>query len=147
MDAHGLKLRRLVTLTDTGPLVALIDTKDAHHKFVADILVKIKSWPLVTTEACLTETLYLLGEDAGWQGQAALWRFISDGSLQILPTPLGGPIRASVIMERFRDLPCDYADATLIVAAEDIGLKIVFTLDSHFHAYRLINGESLTVLS
>jgi uncharacterized protein len=49
-------------------------------------------------------------------------------------------------MERFRDQPCDYADATLLVAAEDTGRKRVFTIDTHFHAYRLSNRDALVII-
>ena len=50
-------------------------------------------------------------------------------------------------MTRFHDIPCDYADATLLVAAEEIGLRRIFTVDRHFYAYRLTSGESLDLVS
>lgn len=49
-------------------------------------------------------------------------------------------------MERFRDIPCDYADATLLVAAEQTGTRRIFTFDKHFYAYRLSNGDHLEVI-
>jgi len=55
--------------------------------------------------------------------------------------------RAFAYMERFRDIPCDYADATLLVAAEDMGMRQIFTFDRHFYAYRLMNGDHLDVIS
>jgi predicted nucleic acid-binding protein len=49
-------------------------------------------------------------------------------------------------MERFRDQPCDYADATLLVASEVLGVTAVLTLDGHFFAYRLSNGVALHII-
>jgi predicted nucleic acid-binding protein len=37
----------------------------------------------------------------------------------------------------------DLADASLIVAAERLGAKRIFTLDSDFHVYRLSDGTAL----
>jgi predicted nucleic acid-binding protein len=34
----------------------------------------------------------------------------------------------------------DLADASLIVAAERLGTKRIFTLDKDFHIYRLVDG-------
>lgn len=54
---------------------------------------------------------------------------------------------AALFMERFRDQPCDYADATLLVAAEETAIRLIFTIDPHFHAYRLAGGEALSIMS
>jgi hypothetical protein len=134
-----------VTLTDTGPLVALIDARDRYHAQIVASLSTV-AWPLVTTEACLTEALYLLNAAAGWPGQKAPWQFVEDGGLRVLETPQNGPLGAKAYMEQFRDQPCDYADATLLVAAEETGLRRIFTIDRHFYAYRLTGGVALDVI-
>lgn len=43
-------------------------------------------------------------------------------------------------MDKFSDLPMDFADASLVLAAEILGTSKVFTLDSDFTIYR-INGR------
>lgn len=134
-----------MTLTDTGPLVSNIDVQDTHYQKVGAIINRVPR-PLLTTEACLTEALYLLHEVAGWRGQSALLQMVNIGALQILTPAADGPARAYAYMERFRDQPCDYADATLLIAAEDLGLRSVFTLDRHFYAYRLTDGTALNVI-
>jgi predicted nucleic acid-binding protein len=136
-----------VTLTDTGPLVAIINADDPNQVAVSALVNTIRSWPLATTEACLTEALYLIGKTAGTDGQEALWRFVEIGSLVIFTPSPRSPHRSREFMARYQDLPCDYADATLLVAAEDHGLRQVFTLDGHFYAYRLTNGMALEVIS
>ncbi|MGE0825627.1 MAG: hypothetical protein AB7G75_02810 [Candidatus Binatia bacterium] len=42
-------------------------------------------------------------------------------------------------MEQYRDTPMDFADASLVAAAETLHLTQIFTLDSDFYVYR-ING-------
>ena len=49
-------------------------------------------------------------------------------------------------MERYADIPCDYADATLLVAAEDAAYRRIFSLDRHSYAYRLADGSALQVI-
>lgn len=44
---------------DTGPLVALIDKRDAWHKWVTTIVKKIKP-PLITCESVLSEYGFIL---------------------------------------------------------------------------------------
>jgi len=51
-----------------------------------------------------------------------------------------------LLMEQYRDAPMDLADASLVVAAETLGLRRVFTLDRHFYAYRLADGIALGIV-
>jgi len=120
-----------VILCDTGPLVAIINANDPEHLRCIKMASRLKG-SLATTEACLTEVLYMLGRATGWKGQEALWRLVRAGTLQIMAPPTDGPMRAQSYMDRYRDLPCDYADATLLIAAEDSTVRQVFTLDGHF---------------
>lgn len=132
-------------LCDTGPLIAIINSNDPEHLRCKNGAAELKG-RLATTEACLTESLYMLGRATGWQGQEALWRLVSSGTLRILRPAPDGPLRARNYMDRFRDQPCDYADATLLVAAEEMTNCRIFTLDGHFYAYRLVDGTSLDVI-
>jgi len=43
-------------------------------------------------------------------------------------------------MEKYRDVPMDLADASLVALAEERGLRRIFTLDHDFEVYR-INGR------
>ena len=46
--------------------------------------------------------------------------------------------RVSALMGKYRDVPMDYADATLVALGEELGSDRVFTLDRRgFSAYRL----------
>lgn len=62
-----------MTLTDTGPLIALLDKADRHHRACLDAARQLPAGPLLSTWPCFTEAMYLLGEVGGHRYQAALW--------------------------------------------------------------------------
>ena len=124
------------TLTDAGPLIALIDADEPDHDRCAAALATIRL-PLLTTWPAFTEAMYLLGRAGGWRGQQALWRMVRREQLLVLsPTPAGVE-RSARLMERYADRPMDLADATLVALAEERGLARIFTLDGDFHIYRI----------
>ena len=135
-----------VTLTDTGPLVGLVDEDDPHHQEATATLRRLPKVPLLTTWPCLTEAMYLLYRVAGYSGQEALWRFVERGSLQLHVPGDSEWIRMRELMSIFRDAPMDMVDASLVAAAEALSLARVFTFDRHFYTYRLANGDVLEVI-
>ena len=130
----------LVTLCDTGPLVALLDRDDPHHTRCVAALQTLPAQPLLTTWPCLTEAMYLLSRAGGLPAQDELWGYLADGLvvLHIPETTEWERIRA--LMRQYHDAPMDLADASLVAAAERFQLRRIFTLDRHFYAYR-IDGQ------
>jgi hypothetical protein len=47
------------------------------------------------------------------------------------------------LMDKYKDRPMDLADASLVAAAERLGARRIFTLDSDFHIYRLADSSAL----
>ena len=41
------------------------------------------------------------------------------------------------LMEQYEDTPMDLADASLVAAAEVLGISRIFTTDSHFYVYQI----------
>ncbi|MBW4618363.1 MAG: PIN domain-containing protein [Cyanosarcina radialis HA8281-LM2] len=120
-----------MTLCDASPLIALINQSDINHTRCVNALSGLSA-PLVTTRSCFTEAMYLLGRYGGWSAQQELWGYASD---QILVLHFNGEdeqARMQVLMEQYRDLPMDLADASLVAAAEALNLKRIFTLDRDF---------------
>ncbi len=70
-------------LLDTGAFVALVDRSEKLHD---DCVAALESWtgPIVTTEAVLTETLYLVGPQ--WRAQKICLEFVLRGAFQLAPT-------------------------------------------------------------
>ena len=50
------------------------------------------------------------------------------------------------LMRRYRDTPMDFADASIVSAAERLGTRRVFTLDRHFHVYRIDDRHAFEVV-
>ena len=61
-----------MTLTDAGPLIALINRNDPHHALCISALGLLPSAPLVTTWPCFTEAMYLLRRVGGHGAQNEL---------------------------------------------------------------------------
>lgn len=134
-----------MTLTDAGPLIALIDAGEPDHDRCRNALEQLEL-PLVTTWPAFTEAIYLLGQAAGWLGQDALWKMIRRGALTLAELDLELALRSAELMDRYRDHPMDLADATLVALAEARDLHTIFTLDEHFRAYRLGTHRYLHVV-
>ena len=54
--------------------------------------------------------------------------------------------RTRALMAKYRDLPMDLADASLVAAAEALNLKRVFTLDSDFRVYRFRSRQAFDII-
>lgn len=134
-----------MTLTDAGPLVALIDADEADHERCKQALASIRL-PLLTTWPAFTEAMYLLGRAAGWRAQEALWRLVHRDDLTIATPSPETNRRAAQLMKTYADRPMDLADATLMALAEERSLTTIFTLDSDFHVYRLKSRRQLKLL-
>ena len=122
-------------LLDTGAFVALADRSERRH---ADCVAVLDGWSgsIVTTEAVLTETLYLVGPR--WQAQKVCLEFLLRGAFLLVPQSQASLKRISALMEKYRSVPMDYADATLVALGEELQTDVVFTLDHRgFSAYRL----------
>lgn len=133
-------------LTDTGPIVALLDSDDPSHAACLAAAQHLPPEPLLTTWPCFTEAMYLLGAVGGFQYQAELWRLWSAGRLTLHDHTSSEMERMSALMEKYRDTPMDLADASLVVVAESLTLRRVFTLDRDFYIYRLADGTALEVI-
>jgi predicted nucleic acid-binding protein len=123
-------------LCDAGPLVALIDSSDKNHRACADVLPRLSA-PLLTTWPCLAVAMYLLGHYGGHRDQDRLWELIESSTILIHESTETERLRMRVLMRRYRDTPMDFADASLVAAAESLDLSRIFTTDRHFRMYRI----------
>ena len=125
-------------LVDTGPLVALFDPSETYHSLCVRLLERIDE-SLVTTTPVLTQAFHLLRP--GSPGPPGLMAFITDGGLSVLPLDDQWRRRCFELMVHYADQPMDFADASIVSAAERCRTDRVFTLDlTHFGAYRIRRG-------
>ena len=122
-----------LVVVDSGPLVALWSPSEAHHQWAKARFAEFRP-PLLTCEPVLTESMHLLRNHP--KGLAALKAFWRRG---ILKLGFSGQDQCTAIlglMERYVDLPMSLADACLVRMSELNPDCVIWTLDSHFKAYR-----------
>ena len=126
-------------LVDTGPWVALFDPKDEHHSRCKHTLSGIKE-SLSTTVPVLTEAFHMLEPQS--VGSNRLRDFIAKRGASVWHFDRSCLVRAFELMETYADRPMDLADASLVVAAEELKTCKVFTIDrDDFHTYRVRRGH------
>lgn len=123
----------LPLLIDTGAVVAYLDRADSAHERVFDFFSKFEG-SFFSTEAVLTESLYLLGER--FENQKKCLDFFLN-AIQIVPMSTSHLTRIVERMEKYQDVPMDFTDATLVMLAEELSCGDIFTLDRRgFETYR-----------
>ncbi|MCK4608655.1 MAG: PIN domain-containing protein, partial [Gammaproteobacteria bacterium] len=121
-------------VVDTGVLVALFNPKDKMHKLCANKLKSITE-DLYTTVPILTETFHLLCP--GSKAVDNCMEFIIRGGVNIWFMDNNALLRAYELITKYADHPMDLADASILVALEDLKTSKVFTVDHNdFYTYR-----------
>ena len=131
-------------LLDTGALVSLLDRSQRRH---AECARFFGEWDraVVSTEAVLTEATHLLGRQTG--GREACVDFFLSGGALLVPATKASLRRSRELVSQYSDLPMDYADATLVVLAEELGTNLVFTTDRRdFGVYRIEGRRHFQIL-
>jgi len=132
-------------LIDAGPLVSLCDRRQPTHAACQTVLESARV-PLTTTWPCFTEAMYLVGKLGGIAMQEHLWALLQRGILILHVHTDIETMAMAALMTRYQNVPMDLADASLMVAADTLNDRTVFTLDSDFRIYRLADGGTLTLL-
>lgn len=124
---------------DAGPIVAHLDPRDQWHARCAAAWSTVVH-RCVTTEAVVTEACHLALRGGG---PAALpLQFLLAAEIPVLGLDPPGQRYAALLMERYADLPMDYADASLVALADGLRLRRVFTTDRRgFAACRGARGK------
>ena len=121
-------------LVDAGPLVALLHDDDKHHTACQKALASLRE-PLATLWPPIVEAMYLLSFSG--EAQDALLEMVESGTLALFPLEPADTPRLRFLMNKYRDLPMDLADAALVCVAERERIGTVFTLDRRdFDVYR-----------
>jgi uncharacterized protein len=113
-------------LVDTGPLVAIMSHSDQHHETCLEALHDLPG-PLFSCWPVITETAWLLRRHPGIVRQ--LLDSISAGFLELLPVQSAEAAEIGKLIEKYRNIRPQLADAALVYLAERDGFDVIFTLD------------------
>jgi predicted nucleic acid-binding protein len=118
-------------LLDTGALVAIVNRRDRFHSQLTDLLKDydgrfLTTWPVVA-EACSFMPDRLQGRVLDW---------IATAGVEIVSIDAGIDFMRQTMAE-YGDLPCDFADASLVYAASKTRVRDIWTLDRDFLVFRL----------
>jgi predicted nucleic acid-binding protein len=120
-------------LLDTGVIVALLDRSEGFHERCASAIGKL-SRPLVTCEAVIAESCYLLRELPG--AAEAVVENVNSGVFVIRFQLAQSAAAVHRTLRKYRDAEIDFADACLIRLAEEVASGEILTLDRDFRVYR-----------
>jgi uncharacterized protein len=127
-------------IVDTGFLVALMETHDAHHTWAAELGEQL-DWPALTCESVLSETAFHV------RSSAAPLKMVADGLLRIsfdVPQQLE---HLRDLALRYGDRRPDLADLCLIRMSELFPRHVVITVDEDdFRVYRRNKREAIPLL-
>jgi len=131
-------------LVDAGPIIALLDRKDEYHGWAAEQFSRFDAFE--TCEAVLAEACARLAY-AGFD-QTAVIRLVEEGVLKLAFDTGRNLGRIIALMEKYRDLPMDFADACLVTMSEEHKDSLVVTLDQKdFSVYRRYGRQAIPVLT
>ena len=128
------------TLVDAGPLIALFDKDDQYHKQMVNFFKNhhhhyISTWPV------LTEVTHLL--DFHPQVPIDFLSWVNEGGLTLFELNFEHLHDLIHFSKKYHDIPMDLADASLVIASQELEIDQILTLDSDFHIYRTKAKKSL----
>ena len=122
-------------VVDTSVLLAAADNADPDHEPCTKAIEGAS--PLVTTALVIAETAYLIGRQRGSAAEAAFFRAVAAGELQVEVITPADAQRIAELIETYADLSLGGTDASLIVVAERLKAPTIATLDRrHFAVVR-----------
>lgn len=123
---------------DTGAWYASLVPTDPDHERAVQWLAD-NNVPLLTTDYVIDETLTLL-RVRGERKRALLLgaRFFNDGLAEIHKVTAADLMLAWNTFEQFDDKGWSFTDCTSKVVMDQLGIKVAFAFDHHFHQFGTI---------
>lgn len=119
-------------VVDSGPLIALFDGSDQFHDRAVSFLRGVIG-SLVTNLPVMTEVVYMLDFSGQAQRDFLFW---AEQALIIDTQTLADLPRIRALLDKYGDLPADFADASLVALCERLRITTVASVDSDFTIYR-----------
>jgi len=131
-------------IADTGALVALLDRSDQYHEWAIECFKAIRA-PVITCEPVLAETWHLLG--AVSPSRQTLAELHQDGIIRVEFEFERQSASIWQLLEKYRDIPMDLADACVVRLSELFVDRLVWTVDSDFKFYRRNKRASIPLMA
>jgi len=129
-----------VILTDSGFWIALGNRRDHFHPMARAALEHWSEEGFVTTWPVLTEVTHLLVSRVGVRQALDFMDAVAQGACTVWPLNDDALSRMAYLMRRYRNLPMDLADASLVVLAEQSNEGRILSTDRRdFDGYRWKN--------
>ncbi len=128
------------TLIDSGPIIALFDRSDNYHTKVLNFLQDYQG-KLITSLAVVTEVSHML--DFNLNVQIDFLKWIELGGLEIYNISQNDIANIREMMQKYIDIPMDFADASLMYIANRENIKDIVSIDSDFDIYRTLKKQNL----
>jgi predicted nucleic acid-binding protein len=131
-------------LTDSSPLVALLNRNDEHHRWARDQFDHVPC-PVWTCEGAIAETSYLLQADG-----LSPWSVIELLEKKIVAIQFDLSLnldRVLSLMKKYADTPMDFVDACLVCMTEQKRDCQLLTLDSDFRIYRRFERQTIPLIA
>lgn len=133
-------------LADTGPLVAVANTKDQHHEACQQLL-ETHPGPVLVPAPVIVEVCQLLASRQGTRAEAAFLTSLGAAEMDVINLDLADYSRAAALVNRYADLPLGAVDAAVIAVAERLRITEIATLDRrHFTVVRPTHTGAFTLL-
>lgn len=97
----------MTTLLDTGPLVAILNARDAHHDWAVECAGQLDA-PFLTCEAVFSEAHFLLEDPPN--GQSRLLELMVSDRIDAPFSYADHARRVNHLMRTYSDLPMSFAD-------------------------------------
>jgi predicted nucleic acid-binding protein len=136
-----------MVLADSGFWIALGNRRDRHHAVACKAAKRWAKEGFASTLPVLTEVTHLLAARASVQHALDFMDVIAQGACAVPPLPDDALVQAAALMRRYRDLPMDLADASLVILAEQLDEGRILSTDMRdFGGYRWKNTRPFTNL-
>jgi len=131
-------------IVDTGFWLALANKNDYYHDISKEYLRELSTINIkfITTCAVITETSYLLYQRVGREAQRRFFVHYQEGLFDTFEITSIHAARLNKLMDKYIDLPMDFADASLVILAEHLGHGNILSTDQRdFNTYRWKNHQ------
>jgi uncharacterized protein len=137
---------RPALLVDAGPLFAYVDRRDRFHGETLDVFER-HAGRLLVPIMVVAEVMHLVSTRLGAEPEVRLLADFATCTLIAEPVAASDWLRIGELVGRYRELRLGTVDASIVAAAERLGIDTIMTLDRrHFSVVRPSHVEAFALL-